>query len=31
MRHYVERSDDHELRRQFFLNPYPQELGLRAR
>jgi uncharacterized protein YbbK (DUF523 family)/uncharacterized protein YbgA (DUF1722 family) len=31
MRHYVERADDHELRRQFFLNPYPQELGLRAR
>jgi len=31
LRHYVERADDKELRRQFFFNPYPQELGLRAR
>jgi uncharacterized protein YbbK (DUF523 family)/uncharacterized protein YbgA (DUF1722 family) len=31
LRHYVERTDDHSLKRQFFFNPYPPELGLRAR
>jgi uncharacterized protein YbgA (DUF1722 family) len=31
LRHYVERAQDQGLKRQFFLNPYPTELGLRAR
>jgi uncharacterized protein YbgA (DUF1722 family) len=31
LRHYVERAEDRALERQYFFNPYPPELGLRAR